>query len=338
MKKVIRSICYFTKNPNKKIVEKLAEIENLLKRKDFEIQTKRICSPTKNFTELKETVNDNSILLGIGTLNFSETKEKFDDFLKAEDISFNLDLTNEEINEEHVKLLFNMFKENASASFCFSYTFNNVHSSPYFPSGEYNKEGFSIGLQPTNLAEDCTNLEGWFNNMESVWKELNNLFKDNKEFLGIDSSIAPIFTGAGSLINFSKKIKGSFNNSVLSDFYVRITKFIKENNPKPVGLCGLMIPCLEDFELTEEYEKGNFTIERNILLSLNSGLGIDTYPVGINEYPKKIVEILQLIQALSNKYKKPLSVRLVSDGKAKIGQKTDFKNQYLKDVIIRSLK
>jgi uncharacterized protein (UPF0210 family) len=338
MKKVIRSICYFTKKPNNEVVEKLVEIENLLKNKGFEIQTKRICSPTKNFTGLKNAINDNSILLGIGTLNISETKEKFDDFLEAGDVSFNLDLTNEKINEEHAGLLFKMFKDNPGASFCFSYTFNNAYSSPYFPSGEFQKEGFSIGLQPTDLAEGCNNLEEWLNNMKGVWEELDDLFKDNKEFLGIDSSIAPIFTGTGSLINFAKKINGSFNNSVLSDFYVRITEFIKENNPKPAGLCGLMIPCLEDFELTDEYEKGNFSIERNILLSLNSGLGIDTYPVGIDEDPKKIVEILQLIQALSNKYKKPLSVRLVSDGKARIGEKTDFKNQYLKDVIVRSLK
>ncbi len=118
---------------------------------------------------------------------------------------------------------------------------------------------------------------------------------------------------------------------------MEITKFIKKENPNPIVLCGLMLPCLEDYDLAKEYENGNFTMERNIYLSLHSGLGIDTYPVGINESPQKILEILKLIQALSNKYKKPLSARFVSDGKAKIGEKTDFQNQYLKDVIIRSL-
>ena len=98
-----------------------------------------------------------------------------------------------------------------------------------------------------------------------------------------------------------------------------------------------MYPCLEDFELADEYEKGNFSIERNIYLSLHSGLGIDTYPIGIDEKPERVLEILQLLQNLSNKYKKPLSARFVSDGKAKIGEKTDFKNQYLKDVTVRPL-
>ena len=98
-----------------------------------------------------------------------------------------------------------------------------------------------------------------------------------------------------------------------------------------------MLPCLEDFELADEYEKGNFSIERNIFLSLHSGLGIDTYPIGINESHEKVLNILKLVQGLSNKYKKPFSVRFVSDSKAKIGDKTDFQNQYLKDVTIREL-
>ncbi|OHA47383.1 MAG: hypothetical protein A2541_00885 [Candidatus Taylorbacteria bacterium RIFOXYD2_FULL_36_9] len=98
-----------------------------------------------------------------------------------------------------------------------------------------------------------------------------------------------------------------------------------------------MFPCLEDFELAEEYEKGNFNIERNIFLSLHSGLGIDTYPIAVNQNKERIVEILKLVQQLSNKFKKPLSVRFVSDGKAKLGEKTDFKNQYLKDVIIKKI-
>lgn len=58
-------------------------------------------------------------------------------------------------------------------------------------------------------------------------------------------------------------------------------------------------------------------VEKNIYLSLHSGVGIDTYPIGIDE--------------------KPLSARFVSDGKAKIGEETDFKNKYLKDVLIKPL-
>ena len=98
-----------------------------------------------------------------------------------------------------------------------------------------------------------------------------------------------------------------------------------------------MFPCLEDFELADEYESSNFSIERNIYLSLHSGLGIDNYPIGTDEKPERVLEILKLLQGLSNKYKKALSVRIVSDGKTKIGEKTHFQNQFLKDVIVRKL-
>jgi uncharacterized protein (UPF0210 family) len=121
------------------------------------------------------------------------------------------------------------------------------------------------------------------------------------------------------------------------DLYLKITEFIKNNNPKPIGLCGIMLPCLEDFELAAEYQQGNFTIERNIYLSLHSGLGIDTYPIGIDESPARIFEILCLLHGLSQKYNKPLSARFVSDGRAKIGDMTDLKNQYLKDVVVHPL-
>jgi Uncharacterized conserved protein len=177
----------------------------------------------------------------------------------------------------------------------------------------------------------------WLEKLESVWQEIDSLLKSVDGYLGIDSSIAPLFQNSGSLINFIRRLGLDFSHSVTTDVYTTISKFIKENNPNPVGLCGLMFPCLEDFELAEEYETGNFSIERNIFLSLHSGLGIDTYPIAINQNKEKVLEILKLVQQLSNKYQKPLSVRFVSDGKAKIGEKTDFKNQYLKDVVVREL-
>jgi uncharacterized protein (UPF0210 family) len=141
----------------------------------------------------------------------------------------------------------------------------------------------------------------------------------------------------GSLIRFVRDLGFDFSHSVTTDFYLQITRFLKSQNPKPVGLCGLMFPALEDFLLAKEYEAGNFSVERNIFLSLHSGLGVDTYPIGIDEDPDRIVQVLRLIQGLSQKFKKPLSCRFVSDGKAKIGEKTDFKNQYLKDVVVRPL-
>ncbi len=104
----------------------------------------------------------------------------------------------------------------------------------------------------------------------------------NFKFLGLDNSIAPLFKGFFSFINFTKKFS-DFDRIVTTNFFATITNALKSMNIKKVGLCGLMFPCLEDFEFAKLYEQDKFSIERNMFLSLHSGLGIDTYPIGIDE-------------------------------------------------------
>jgi len=336
--KIVRTVCYFTENPSLETIKLLEKISESLIKRGYGIQTKRVCSPSiEKIKDLDSRLTNDSYCLAVGSLNLKQIQTQLDDLLNTKNISFNTDLTSEKINTEHIEILSEIIKERAEGTFKFAYTFNNPPSTPFFPSAYFKEEGFSIGLQPTNLAENCTNLEEWFTKLKNAWSEICDLFKENKEFLGIDSSIAPLYTGSGSLINFIKKLGMNFSQSVTTDTYLRITEFLKRDNPKPVGLCGLMFPCLEDFELADEYEKGNFDLERNLFLSLHCGLGIDTYPIGVDENPQRILGILLLVQGLSRRYQKPLSVRFVSDGKTKIGGKSNFQNQFLKDVVIRPL-
>ena len=289
----------------------------------------------RRIKELEKTVNDSSLYLSVGSLTLDEAVSQMADFLTAGNTSFNIDLTSEKITLRFTYLLFQIIKEDPGKTFLFTFVFNNRPSTPYFPSAAYEKNGYAIGLQPTNLSYDCRTLEEWLDKMKAAWSEIYDLFYKDPEFLGIDSSIAPILEVKGSLVKFVNRLGYSFSSSVTTDIYLKITNFLKENNPKPTGLCGLMFPCLEDSALAREYEKGNFSIERNIYLSLHSGLGIDTYPVGTDEDQNRVLDILRLVQGLSNKYRKPLSVRFVSDGKAKIREKTNFQNEFLQDVVIR---
>jgi len=335
--KIIRSICYFARNPNESTVTELTSIRDVLSSKGFEIQTMRLCSDVENLKQTTFVGGNDKILLSAGSVSYGAIESNDREFLLRPGLSFNLDLTDASIDEKHAALLFELIRVKPEKTFDFAYVFNNPPSSPFFPSANYGKDGFSIGLQSTDLAENCTTMDEWFDKMFFVWSETYQLFMYNTDFIGIDSSIAPLFYGKSSLVNLIKRHYTSFSQSVLTDAYLKITRFIKEKNPKPVGLCGLMFPCLEDFELADEYERGNFSVERNLFLSLHSGLGIDTYPIGIDESPEKVVNILKIVQGLSNKYSKPLSVRFASDGKAKIGERSIFKNQYLKDVVIRPL-
>lgn len=336
--KIVRSVCYFTDAPSPEVADKLSQKARALEEKGYLIQTKRVCSNAQDFDALHKQMGDSVNYLSLGSVTYEKAVELLPQFYDKPGAIFNIDLTDAEIGRHHADLLFRVIREKPGHTFNFTFVFNNAPSSPYFPSGSYEKNGFSIGLQPTDLAEGCETLGAWFANMKACWDEIAELFKDDPDFLGIDSSTAPLaFSETGSLVKFIKRLGYSFERSTTTDLYTKITRFIKENNPKPAGLCGLMLPCLEDDELAAEYDGGNFSIERNIFLSLHSGLGIDTYPIGTDDDPDRVVEILKLLQALSNKYRKPLSARFVSDGKAKIGDKTDYQNQYLADCTVRAL-
>lgn len=334
--KVIRSICYFTTSLETNILEKVEELARRLEINGYLIQTKRICSKGITVNEIDSAYKDPSLYLSVGTLDRDSVQSQLHDFLNAGNVAFNLDLSSGP-HLQDTDILFKIIQKQPGKTFSFAYTFNNVPSSPYFPSATYQHNGFSIGLQPTDLSDYCKSIDEWLHKMRSVWDEVLDIFNSDSDFLGIDSSIAPLFTGKSSLIHFIKKLYDSFSLTMTKDLYLQITEFIERNNPKPIGLCGIMLPCLEDFELAAEYQQGNFTIERNIYLSLHSGLGIDTYPIGIDESPERVLEILCLLHGLSHKYSKPLSARFVSDGSAKIGDMTDLKNQYLKDVVVHPL-
>lgn len=336
MDKVVRTICLFIDKPETQSLDQLKIVANKLTETGYIIQTKRICTPA-TISGLDNAISDDSIYCSVGTLSKKDANEQLDDFFEAKNVAFNIELSNEKITKDDADLLFKIIEKRPEKTFNFTYVFNNSPSSPFFPSASYIQNGYAIGLQPTDLSENCNSVDEWLKEMKNSWSEIFNVFQNEKDFLGIDSSIAPLFQGKSSFLNFIKRLGLDFSDSVLSDTYLEITKFIKEENPKPIGLCGLMFPCLEDFELADEYEKNNFSLERNIFLSLHSGLGVDTYPIGVDESTDKVVNILSVVQGLSNKYKKPLSVRFVSDGKAKIGEKTDFRNQYLKDVVIKKL-
>lgn len=336
-KKIIRSLCGFAEYADfARIRDELVIVGAKLIKCGYEIQTRRVCFAATPIARLKNGVGADDLYFSVGTLDRDETQMQLDDFLCSGNIYFNLDLT-AGVDSEDVEVLLRIIREKPSKTFHFAFTFNNRPSSPFFPSATFERAGFAIGLQTTDLSEHCDNLAMWLVGMREVWNELCEIFDGHPSFLGIDSSVAPLFQGGSSLVHFLKRTCRSFSRAVATDTFLTLSGFLATQNPKPVGLCGLMLPCLEDFELADEYAAGEFTIERNLFLSLHSGLGVDTYPIGTNEDPRRILDILRLVHGLSAKYSKPLSVRFVSDGKAQIGDVTNFRNRYLKDVMIRPL-
>jgi hypothetical protein len=334
--KIVRTVCWFAESTGSRVLEELDRIEAILSGNGYTVQTRRVCFRNVPIADLESWCENEDLYLSAGGLNREAAWLQLHDFLRTSRVSFNLDAT-DGIEAQDVDMLLRIIADSPANTFRFSYSFNNRPSSPFFPSASSDRPGFSIGFQTTNLAEDCSTLEEWMASMRHVWDETDRLMGAHSGFLGIDSSVAPLFSGKSSLVHFVKRIRGGFAKAVTTDLFLRLSHFIASENPRPTGLCGLMLPCLEDFELAEEYEAGEFTIERNLFLSLHSGLGIDTYPIGLDESPSRILEVLRVLQRLSAKYRKPLSARFVSDGKARIGETTAFRNKYLKDVRVRPL-
>ena len=337
MKKIIRTICLFADTVTEQEVSQLDELAHLLERHQYTIQTRRICLSCYPSELDEQLVEDHKLMIGLGAHSRESVASILPHFLTTKNCDLTLDLTHGDISSNDLAPLFTLLELRPALTFAFAIGFNIPVSSPFFPTATMGSRGFSIGLQATDLGENCRTLEEWFAAMKTTWEELDGLLSQHPGYLGIDSSIAPLYSGSSSFVHLIKQLGLPFSHSVTTDIYARTSAFIKTHNPHPIGLCGLMFPCMEDFELAEEYEVGNFSIERNIFLSLHSGLGIDTYPIAIDQDKSRIVEIARLVQQLSNRYKKPLSIRFVCDGKAKIGEKTNFQNQYLKDVRVRAL-
>jgi Uncharacterised ACR (DUF711) len=333
---VIRSVCLFTREPDAAAVQRLNEIAERFAATGVTVQTRRILAPTlmKDFAPI---AGNHDIYFSVGAVSADSMEAQASSFVAIDKMSCHLDLTDERPDARHTDLLFRLTRECPQKTFYFCYSFQAAPSSPYFPSATYAADGFSVGLQPTDLTSGCQDMDEWLARMSHAWDFVLELVGSEPDFLGIDSSVAPLGYDQGSLIAFVRRLHGSFRRSVLTDFYLRLTHFVKTANPRPVGLCGLMLPCLEDFPLAEEYENGNFDLSTNLFLSLHSGLGVDTYPLGIDENPAAVLDILHLVRGLSLKHRKPLSVRFVSDGTARIGERTQFRNPYLKDVVVRPL-
>lgn len=337
MQKTIRTLCYFVQTDIKKSIQRLTHLKYQLEKAGFVIQTVRLCSPSLVIDALP-TLPNTELLYSWGTVSREELRARAATFLRVDNPIFaNVDLS-EGVEDADVDWVWMMLQHNPAKLFHFAYTFQSPNNaSPYFPTASSMRDGFAVGLQSTDLAASCATLGEWFEVQRIVWDELKVLLAGEADFLGIDSSVAPLYEGDSSLVHHITRWFGDFEACVTSDIFMQITQFIKSQNPMPTGLCGLMLPCLEDFGLADLYERGAFSIERNVFLSLHSGLGIDTYPFAVDESPARVKQILQLLCGLAAKYKKQLSIRLISDGKARKGERTNFNNKYLKDATVRAL-
>ena len=91
--KIIRTICYFSSNPNDKTLKRLDELSESLEVNNFVVQTKRICTNQKNIKKLQEDIVDDSVMLSIGSISCQELNNLWPDWIENKNVFSNLDLT-----------------------------------------------------------------------------------------------------------------------------------------------------------------------------------------------------------------------------------------------------
>src|SRR5690606_28108554 len=133
------------------------------------VQTIRIATNNADFESLRAALGDEEIRISLGSLSLEQVQNLLNRYHESHNVNFNIELADTEVTPEHVDVLVEIIRNNPTNTFNFTYLFNGVPT-PYFPSAMYQENGFAIGLQPTDLAENCDSLDGWFKIMKETWE------------------------------------------------------------------------------------------------------------------------------------------------------------------------
>ena len=116
-----------------------------------------------------------------------------------------------------------------------------------------------------------------------------------------------------------------------------ITRAIQSIPVTRVGYSGLMLPVLEDSVIARRWSEGSISIDGLLAYSAVCGTGLDTIPLPGRVSPDQLIRILGDVASLSVKWKKPLSARILPIAGKDAGDRTDFDNPRLVNVMLRPL-
>ena len=274
------------------------------------------------------------------------------DIIKNTSISFcTSHLSNgNKINHDGIKKTAKLIKRlskinyDGFANLRFAALFNVKPGCPFYPSSFHNgnSQSFSIGLENSDLVYKAFSasrkietasyylnkiLTREFKKIESLCKTISK--KEKIIYGGIDPSISPSVNPKESLAYAFEKLEiDKFGYPGTLSIAQIITETIKNLKIKKCGYCGLMLPVLEDYGLSERNNEGIFNITNLLIYSTVCGTGLDTIPLPGDVSDKTIYSLLLDIATLSNKLDKPLSARLMPIPNKKKGEMTDYEFSY----------
>lgn len=116
-----------------------------------------------------------------------------------------------------------------------------------------------------------------------------------------------------------------------------ITDVLKGLPFKTCGFSGLMLPIMEDSTLALRAAEGRVNLDQLLLYSSVCGTGIDVVPLPGNTPLETLEAIIRDVAALSIRWRKPLSVRLLPVPGKKAGEMTLFSHPFMVNTRILQL-
>jgi uncharacterized protein (UPF0210 family) len=163
--------------------------------------------------------------------------------------------------------------------------------------------------------------------LEAIARQVADRF--DVTFQGIDFSLAPFPEKARSIGTALEKfgLAGVGMQGTLAAAAF-LTDALDQARFTRTGICGLMLPVLEDSALAQAAADGLLHITDLLTFSAVCGTGLDTVPLPGDVSAEELAAILIDVAALALRLDKPLTARLMPIPGKKAGDPTDFDFEY----------
>lgn len=196
-------------------------------------------------------------------------------------------------------------------------------SAPFYPASKVlaNSMQFAIGSQCANLAvEEAVRAGGDVRLFAaSLQERMNAEFAKIVEaipsslrdsFIGCDTSLAPFPADEVSVANAIEIALGKpFGSSGTLSMCRLLTRVMQNVDVPKTGLCGLMLPVVEDNVLARRGVEGRYSWKELLLFSAVCATGLDTVPISGRTSVEDLADCYHDLATLAVKLAKPLSAR-----------------------------
>lgn len=224
---------------------------------------------------------------------------------------------------------------------------------PFYPGAYHVGPGrnFSIGLEAANVVQEVfARTHGDFAaSVSELTRQLTVHAKvaeaigrrvsvaSHWEFMGVDPTPAPradVTIGKA----FENYLGGApFGSSGTMTAALIITTAVKAVPVQQVGYSGLMLPVMEDGDLSARWAQGTFGLTALLAYSAVCGTGLDTIPFPGDVSVEQMTRVFGDVASLAWKWNKPLSARLLPFKDAKPGDTTHLKGKTLSNTTLRAI-